>query len=164
MSGVERDAGAMARHAYIRRESMLSIAINAVLSLAFFIAAFGLDPAVPVPVAGAGGYALDILPQSFMIALMSTLVPGALTAMRIRKRRIAGVPETGKALLLRALVTALAALAVGAGIALALHVVAGDVRLSWIPALIAKIVYGAALAAAVTPVGLRVALRHAAAS
>lgn len=154
-------AGAVAQRTYLRKEGALSIVINAVLSVAFFLAGFGFDPAVPVRIAGMGGYALDFLPQSFMIALMSALVPGAITAARMRNGRIGGAPETTRALVVRSLLTALVALVAGGAIAMLLRLIAGAALLPWSAALFVKIVYGAALAAAVTPFGLRQALRQA---
>ena len=68
----------MSHTAYIRRETLVSMVINGVLSLAFFIAVFGRTS--PVALWGMGHWVFDFIPQSFMIALMSTLVPGALTA------------------------------------------------------------------------------------
>jgi len=96
-----------------------------------------------------------------MVALMSALVPGAITAARIRGGKIAGAPEAAEALVVRSLLTAVLALAVGGLIAFVLTLVAGTTAFAWIPALVAKIFYGAILAAIVTPVGLRTALRRA---
>lgn len=130
--------------------------INAVLSLAFFVLLIGLPAAVPV--AGSSGYAFDFVPQSFMIALMSALVPGFITAARIRGGAIAGQPEKGGAIVLRSVVTAFASGLVGAGIALAL-LASGTETLPLIPALVTKILYGIVLALIVTPIGLARALR-----
>ena len=59
------------------RETAISMAINGVLSAVFYFAFFhGL---AKVPVWGVGNYAFDFVPQSFMVALMGTLVPGLLT-------------------------------------------------------------------------------------
>ncbi len=149
-----------ARHAYLRKESMLSIVINSVLSLLFFLVVFGVDPAGAVRLGGVGGYAIDFLPQSFMVALMSALVPGVITGARIRGGKIAGAPEATGALAARSMLTAVLALIVGGAIAFVLSLLTGNTALAWFPALVAKIVYGAILAAIVTPVGLRAALRQ----
>jgi len=144
---------------YIRRETLVSIVINTVLSLAFFVAVFGRARAVPVW--GVGHYVFDFGPQAFMIALMATLVPGALAARALRAGRV--VPWVGRSrlpasLVLRALLLAgiSAALAVaGAGVALR---ALGATALPYAPALAAKLVFAVALAAIVTPAGLRAAL------
>lgn len=72
----------MNAQSYIRRETGVSIVINSVLSLLFFFLVFGMDD--PIPVWGMGQWVFDFLPQSFMIALMSTLVPGYLTAKKLK--------------------------------------------------------------------------------
>lgn len=151
-------AGAPAdrRAAYLAKETRISMVINAVLSLAFFLLLIGLPAAVPVP--ANGGYAFDFVPQSFMIALMSALVPGFITAARVRGGTIAGQPEGGGAIVLRSVLTAIAAGLVGAGIAGAL-LASGIATLPLVPALAAKILYGIVLALVVTPIGLARALR-----
>jgi len=146
---------------YIRRETIISVVINVALSLVFFLLLFGrLDP---VPVWGVGKYAFDFVPQSFAIALMSTLVPGML-AIRRRKADLVGrVESTSRlpdALLPRALLVALLAVFVGAGIAALGLLAAGAVNISRNPALALKLLYGGALAAVVTPPTLRAALQH----
>jgi hypothetical protein len=72
--------------AYILRETIISMVINSGFSLAFFLLVFG--HASPVPVWGIGAYAFDALPQSIAIAVMSTLVPGAITIKRLRSGSI----------------------------------------------------------------------------
>jgi hypothetical protein len=145
------------RKAYLRTETAISIVINAVLSLGFFWLVFGFAPFVPV--AGLGGYAVDFLPQSFMIALMSTLMPGIITAGRIRAGRIGGQAQSTGALLRRSVLTAVVAMLVGITIAAILLVISTEAALPWGPTLFAKILYGGLLAAIVTPIGLRYALR-----
>ena len=160
--GLASGPGGASLRAYLRAETGLSIAINMVLSLVFFLIVFGLAPSIPV--AGIGGYAFDFLPQSFMIALMSTLMPGIITAGRIRSGRIRGAPVAGEAqsvgaLIRRSVLTAAAALLIGVVIAAVLLAVATSVALTWGWALFAKLLYGGLLAAIITPIGLRVALR-----
>jgi uncharacterized protein (UPF0261 family) len=145
--------------AYIARETAISVVINTGFSLAFFLLVFGLH--TPVAVRGIGAYAFDFLPQSCAIALMSTLVPGAITAARLRKgaiARIGGSSALPRHLLPRTLVMAIIA-TVGGGVISALLLAMAPVAIGWWPALIAKLAYGAALAALVTPPALRAALR-----
>ncbi len=144
------------RAAYLARETAISMVINAVLSLAFFVLLIGLPSMVPV--AGRGGYAFDFVPQSFMIALMSTLVPGFITAARIRGGAIAGQPERHGAIVRRSVLTAILSALAGAAIAGAL-LAAGMATVPLAPALAAKILYGVVLASVVTPIGLARALR-----
>ena len=149
----------MTHDAYIRKETLISMAINGVLSAAFFLLVFGMAPSVPAW--GVGSWVFDFLPQSFMITLMSTLVPGALTAKRLK----AGVVQPGgqasrlpRSLPLRALLLAMLAAAIGTGLVAAVTTLTGIKALDWLPALGVKVIYGIALGAIVTPIGLRAAL------
>jgi hypothetical protein len=151
--------------AYVRRETYVSMAINAVLSLAFYILFFGLSGRAPI--GGTGGFAFDFIPQSFAITLMSVLVPGFLTIRKLAAGKLA--PEAGRtalprALWLRALLMAAAAALASAAGALVLILVAGSATLPWPTGAAIKIVYGMVLAGIVTPIGLHAALRHGAPS
>jgi hypothetical protein len=144
---------------YIRRETAISIVINTVLSLGFFLLVFGSADAVPVW--GVGAYAFDFVPQSFMIALMSTLVPGLLTASRLRAGAVGRLDAPSRwpaALVPRAILLAIVSVVVGAGLAALGLLALGADAVPWGPALAAKLVFGAALAAVITPIGLRAAL------
>lgn len=151
--------------AYILRETIISMVINSLFSLAFFLLVFG--HAAPVPVWGIGAYAFDALPQSIAIAVMSTLVPGAITLKRLRSGSI--IAPSPMALLsspifprniwLRACVMALLAAVLGGLFNSTILLVLGQESLPWWPALLGKLAYGAALAGLVTPPALRAALR-----
>jgi hypothetical protein len=146
---------------YVRREAMISVVINVALSGLFFLLVFGRTD--PIPVWGLGKYAFDFVPQSFMIALMSAVVPGILAIQRRRAglvERVESPPRLPRKLLPRALLVALLAVLLGAGcIALVLFATRID-SIGWPPALVFKLLYGGALAALVTPPSLRVALHH----
>lgn len=146
---------------YVRRETRVSVAINAVLSLVFYIMFFGISG--PVAIGGIGGLAFDFIPQSFAITLMSALVPGALTIGKLARGRLA--PQTGASGLPRSLW--LRSLLLAAGAALTGAVVAGIVAMAWSSSMLEwragaaiKILYGALLAWVVTPIGLRATLQH----
>ncbi len=144
---------------YVRRETRLSIAINGVLSLLFYIAFF--PPMRDVALAWSGGLGFDFIPQSFAITLMSVLVPGFLTRRRLAAGLIAPLPGRSplpRLLVLRALQMAAIAAGLGALIGAALAAVAGAATLPWLAGAAVKITYGAALAAIVTPIGVRAAL------
>jgi hypothetical protein len=146
--------------AYVRRETLVSILINGVLSLVFFLIVFGT--ATTVPSRGLHGLAVDFIPQSFMIALMSTLVPGALTLRRVRVGTLprSSLPTRLPARLVpRALLVAVLAVLIGAGIAGAVVWFTAPDTIGWLPALLIKLAYGGLLAAVTTPPGLRAALR-----
>ncbi|MFN3468273.1 MAG: hypothetical protein ACK4Z7_01110 [Novosphingobium sp.] len=145
--------------AYIRRETLISIAINVMLSAAFFLAVFGLRG--PVPVWGSGGYVLDFGPQGFMIGLMATLVPGLLARKALAAGKVmamGGASALPGAIAVRAVVCGLTGAAAGvAASAIPLWAIAAS-SIDWLAALIAKLLFGAMLAAIVTPAGLRAEL------
>ena len=146
---------------YVRRETVISVVINVALSAVFFLLVFGRTD--PIPVWGLGKYAFDFVPQSFMIALMSAVVPGILAIRRRRAglvERVESPPRLPRRLLPRALLVAVLAVLLGAGcIALVLFAARID-NISRIPALLFKLLYGGALAALVTPPTLRAALHQ----
>lgn len=146
--------------AYIRRETGVSVVINTMLTLGFFLVAFGRSGA-PVPVWGLGAYVFDFVPQGFMIGLMASLVPGALAGKALRSGRVAAVAAASplpSGLLLRSLLMAVGGAAAGVAISGGLLFALGLGQLPWGGALAAKLVWAVALAMIVTPAGLRAAL------
>ena len=143
----------------IRRETLASIFANMLFSGVIFLFVFGMHG--PLPLGGLGGLALDFIPQFFMITLMSVLVPGWLTARKVAAGKVARL-DTASRLprrrFPRALLLAAIAGAIGALLALLLHLVAGDGAIGWWPALILKVAVGGLVAAIVTPLGLRAEL------
>jgi len=149
----------MSHESYIRRETLVSMVINGVLSLVFFLLVFGF--AQHIPVWGMGNFVFDFIPQSFMISLMSTLVPGALTAKRLGAGALSPSDRPSRlprSLILRALLLAILSAIVGTAIVAALATASGVAQVEWSAALALKIVYGVILGAFVTPIGLRAAL------
>jgi hypothetical protein len=127
--------------ALIVRETALSVLINTVLSVLFFLLVFG--PSAPVEPAAFGR---DFLPQSFMIALMGSLVPTLILGRR-----------TGAAvrpIILRALAFAVGGTFVGGGAFFAISVGFSG-SLGPMAGLIIKAIYGGVLAAIVTPLALK---------
>lgn len=138
----------------IARETAISIVINSMLSLAFFLLVFGTR--AQIAIWGAGNLAFDNAVQAFMIALMSTLVPGMLLHRRLRI-------AIGSRIAARALTSAVAAAVLAGGLAAAGFAIFGIDMLDWSHALVFKLLLGAAIAAIVTPLGLKAILRAAAA-
>lgn len=130
----------------VLRETAISMAINAGLSLAFFLVAFGL--AAPIAMAS---FAFDFLPQAFMISLMGSLVPGLLV------RKGSRVPIA--TVVRRAVLLAIAGLILGGGGALALCLLSGVPTIDPQTGLVIKIIFGASFAAAVTPIAVCAILR-----
>jgi uncharacterized membrane protein len=148
----------MSAQAYIRRETGIGIAINALLSLVFFVLVFGGAEAVAVR--GVGTFAFDFLPQSFLISLFSALVPGLLAGRKVKQGAVAPLARRSSlpsALYLRALLFGLCGTIIGGSMMLLL--LSSELEtLKWSTALASKIVYGGLLAALVTPIGLRATL------
>ncbi|NML05871.1 hypothetical protein [Sphingomonas sp. G-3-2-10] len=136
-------------------ETAISIAINAVLSVAFALLVFGGRESIDL---AARDVLFDMAPQSFMVAFMGTLVPGLLTRKRLAAGRIAGFGERvvpGRPVL-RAFATAVAAAAAGTGL---IALVQPDMSVALPVFVAAKAVYGGVLAAIVTPLALAPLLR-----
>lgn len=145
----------------IRRETAISIVINMMFSLVFFYLIFGRTD--PVPVWGSAAFAADLIPQSFMVALMATLVPGAIMGRKLRAglvQPIASPSRLPRRRILRALILATVSVAVLAGAGSALLWLSGLTSIGWHAALLVKLAIGAAVAAAVTPAGLKAELRQ----
>lgn len=145
--------------AYIRRETRISMAINALLSLLIFFAVFGIGR--PVESWGVGQWVFDFLPQSFMIALMSVLIPGALARQKLKNGTLAPGPHRSvlpRNLLVRALILAGLSASIGTALVAGLVWMTGMATIAPIPALLFKTTYGAILALIVTPPALRAAL------
>ncbi|MEG3164017.1 hypothetical protein U1701_05365 [Sphingomonas sp. PB2P19] len=133
----------MTARAIILRETLLSMAINVAITLGFFFAMFGLSgPIAPQ------AFAFDFVPQSFMVALMGTIIPGIL----IGRKGKAAIPP----IVMRALLLALASLAIGGGGAYLLF--ANGAPIPPTTGLAIKVVFSAVLSAIVTPIAVRGAL------
>ena len=142
---------------YVFIETAISIVINTLISIGFVYLVFGgiarIATAALIP---------DSVPQSFMIALMSTIVPTLLTRKRLRAGSVAPldwqIPRLLKALPVRALLIAFVAAAVG----LAVHaILLGNIapnELSFAMTLTFKATFGAILAGIVTAAEFRHAL------
>jgi hypothetical protein len=145
---------------YILVETAIGMVINALFSAGFAFLVFG--GRAEIGLWGPDGLALDFVPQTFAIAMMSVLVPTALTRRRIRTGTLAARGEAPsplpRNLLLRALLMALAATILLGGTATALLAAIRVGPLTFGAVLPLKIVYGALVALAVTPPALRAAL------
>lgn len=145
--------------AHIRRETAISMVINAAIGAGFFFALFGgLDP---VPVWGAGGYTVDFLPQGFMVGLMGALVPSLLARRQVARGGLVAMPGPSllpRSLVVRCLLLAVASALLLAGLSAAALTASGVAALPFMPALVLKIASSAALAAVITPLAIRATL------
>lgn len=131
----------------IPREAGISFAINATLSLAFFLAVFGVERRA-LSWAMPDALAFDFVPQSIAVSLMSALVP----ALIVRKRFAIAIGL--RSIVLRAIAFALAGAALGGLTAF----VTGRAALSpvdWHAALAMKLAYGGSLGALITSLTLQ---------
>ena len=146
----------VAASSYLARETLVSAAINAVISVGFFLLVFrGGDP---ILVWGIGNYAFDFVPQSFAIGLMATLVPGLQCRKAIVEGRIAGssaAPAAPRAVVARSVRNAILAVLAGAGACVLVLWVTGADAIARNPAFLVKVLYGAVLGALVTRIALR---------
>jgi hypothetical protein len=146
---------------YIAIETAISVVINVGFSVLFFFLVFGRTEQIALW--GPGGFAFDYFPQTFMITLMSVIVPTILTRKRVIARKVARresafAPRLPMNVVLRALLLA----AVAAAVLGAVAVLITDNLWSGQPAhsdlRVLKMAYGAVVAAIMTPFALIAAL------
>lgn len=145
---------------YLATETLIAIAFATVLSGVFGWLLFG--GRARIPLLGLDGALLDFVPQTFMIALMSVLVPTLLTRRRLSAGKVAALPtppiRLPAAPIARALlIAALATLVLGGTAAAVLIVLAGE-AIAFAPFLILKCAYGALVALATAQIGVTAAL------
>lgn len=124
------------------REAAISFTINAMLSLAFFMLLYGMTPRM-LAWGAPDRLALDFVPQSIAVALMSALVPSLILRRRLR------LPIGIQPIVLRALLFALLGGLVGAAMA---ALCTSLPPIGWTAALLFKLGYGGALGAAITTI------------
>jgi len=145
---------------YVAIETVISMVINCAISWGMFMLLFGGRPQVPLR--GLDGALIDFIPQTFMIALMSLLVPTFLTRRRVTRGRIGSIADSPLPLpanmFIRALLVAALATFFLGGIAAALLLATTEGTISFGALLIVKCVYGALVALIVTPIAVTAAL------
>lgn len=147
-----------AHRRYLATEIAVAVVINALLSLIFVVAVFG--GRTEIPLWGRHGLLIDAVPQGFMVALMSCMVPSVLTRRRRATGVIGSLPSAfllPGSLLVRSLLIAAAAAAVSWALQAALL---PPIALRWSFAAVLgfKCGYGALLGAAVATLAVRTAL------
>jgi len=154
-SGFELMAPSQRR--YVAVETVISMVINTLISVGFVYLAFGgtgwIATAALIP---------DALPQSFMIALMGTIVPALLTRKRMRAGIVDGldrqVPKLLRSLPALALLVAFVAAIAGLAVHAAVLINFAPNGLSFGTALAFKAIFGGMLAGIVTLATLPLAL------
>lgn len=151
---------ALSYRRYILTETTVSIVINVLISALFMALVFGRSTSIELW--GGHGLAVDFIPQTFMIAAMSVLVPTLLTRQRLKRGVLARNPGAAtrypSSLTLRVVVIAIVlTLTLGAVGVLILDVIwTGPLRF-W-QAFPMKLLYGGVVASIATPIGLYIAL------
>lgn len=146
---------------YVLIETGLNVIVTIIITGIVFFIGFGTSNQLSVW--GMGGYAFDFVPQAFLTALISILVPGVIMRKRIAKGALspaaADLPYP-RPLILRGLIYGLLSVVVGSG-GVALLLTAGHVNeIDWLAAFVVKAGFGALLAAIITPIGLHAVLRE----
>lgn len=148
-----------AHRAYLARETAASALINAVISLLVAWLVFGRAGS---PVTDAQAFGADFLPQAFILSVMSSLVPTALTRRRLHQGVVAPAARLPLPLprnqLLRALLIGLVAMVVAGGVAALLTPAVWTGPLSMPAVYAVKVVFGVLLSIPVTLLAVRAAL------
>ena len=148
---------------YVVVETLVSVFMNTLLSACATWLAFGGHAVVGLW--GGQGLALDFIPQSFMVGLMSGLMPTLLTRRRRRQGRVLRIegrpPALPGNLLLRALLFAVATVVIAGGAAVLLLWRFGPETYGPGVLFAIKTSYGAVVALIVTLIALRAVLREA---
>jgi hypothetical protein len=149
---------------YIAVETAISVAINVGISAAFMFLVFGRSPTIDLW--GPHGLALDFVPQTFMITLMSVLVPSLITRRRLKSGRIArramvGHGRVPRNILSRAIIIGCALTVLLGGCAVLLLSASWRGSEPFWHVFPFKLIYGALVAAIATPLGLHATLTEA---
>lgn len=149
----------LAAEEHIRRETIISVILNMVIGAGAVTLIMGTQG--PVPVGGPDGFILDLIPQSFMIALMITLIPGLITERKLAAGKVThlrGTSRLPRRILPRALLMAVICGGIAGVIALVVGRLAGDTMISWWLAFTIMVSAAALVALIVTPLGLKAGL------
>jgi hypothetical protein len=146
---------------YMLIETSISVVFNIVISALFMFLVFGRTPVISLW--GTHGLALDFVPQTFMITLMSVLVPSLIARRRMRSGRLArnarrSPSRLPRSVFLRAALIGCVLTALLGGCAVLIASALWHSTESFWHVLPFKLVYGALVAAVATPLGLRAIL------
>nr|CDQ34047.1 hypothetical protein BN993_03501 [Virgibacillus halodenitrificans] len=147
----------------IRKEAAIAAVVSALISAAFVFALFGDGRSAPLW--GASGAAIDFLPQTFMLSLMSALVPALTMRRKLARGQLEAVAGRTWRLprhpLVRSLLIALLATLAGSPCGTALLWAIAGVNIDFVVLLATKMAYGALVATLVAHVSIRATLAQA---
>ena len=141
---------------YILKETLISSIINALFSIAFFVAMFHNQPELTL--GGTSGLTMDFLPQAFFVGLFAALPSSLLTVKRLRTGAVS--PDEKKRLPLpqslpvRLVCLTLGSLIVFGGGAVLILSLSSPMELSFAAALAVKAVYGILITIIITPLAV----------
>jgi len=145
---------------YMRRETLIAALINAGFSALAVFLVFGRRD--PIEFWGAQGLALDFVPQTFIITLMTVTVATLLTRRRVRQGVIPALPRLQirfpSNVLLRAMLLGAVATVLLGGAATILLAAFRPSAFEFADVLVLKIAYGIIVAAVTAIPALRAAL------
>lgn len=154
---------------YVTVETVIGCVINGVISAVFAWAFFPAGDVIELW--GDTGMALDLVPTVFMLTLMTAIVCTIMTRKRVRNGGVAPLPQPRREYPVVGLLPAnvvlrgLAMAIVGAILLIPLSVASldslGVTAMPFVPFLIFKVVYGAALSALISPIIFLAALSDA---
>lgn len=147
---------------YVRRETWVGCVFNAALSVVFAFLVFRGQS--PIPLWGAQGLAVDLIPTVFMITLVGNLIATLITRRRVARGHVAAlistspVPWHNKWLPVRLLLWAVALTVVLVPLTVAAFWLLQVHQMDFGPFVVFKAVYGAAVGTLSAPHLLRAAL------
>lgn len=141
------------RTQYVRAETLISMVINIALSVGFVFLVFRGQQRIST--SGLHGIVPDMAPQTFMVLLMSCLVPGLLTRRRIAAGALtlhtAAGRSTSSAIVLKGIILALAGTVAAVALSWAILPRLLPMGVNFGSFVVAKALYGMLLAAMATP-------------
>ncbi|MCI0509663.1 hypothetical protein C8E00_10464 [Chromohalobacter marismortui] len=150
------------KHTIIKEASIAAV-VSALISAAFVFALFGDGRSAPLW--GAGGAAVDFLPQTFMLSLMSALIPALTMRRKLAHGKLEAVAGKTWRLprhpLVRSLLIALLATLAGSPCGTVLLWAIAGPNIDFAVLLVAKMGYGALVATLVAHVSIRTTLAQA---
>ena len=144
---------------YLITETAISIAINVLLSEAFAWLVFHRAHAIAAP-----AIVRDAIPQTFIVAFMGSLVPSLIARSRLRSGLVAQFPSRIPFIrnpFVRAVILALIATVIGVTVSAILIPVVWPQGMNFGTTLWMKGIYGALVAALITPLAVSSALSEA---
>ena len=121
---------------FIQRQTAINVAVCLFASLLPFLLVFEIG--MQVPVWGMGNYVFDFLPQGFMIAFMSILMPGLSAAKALREGSVSQLDHRSQppaSLVIRAGLFGVIGAGAGVGLAAGMISITGASAINWTAAL-----------------------------